>query len=350
MRSMAHIEEIVSLNPIDGADAIEVATILGWEVVVKKGEFKVGDKVVYCEIDSWIPVTVAPFLQKQTVRTYNGVEGEKLRTIKLRGQISQGLILPLPIDMVDLPLGHDLTEAFNIQKWEAPVSANLAGFAKGNFPSLIPKTDQERIQNIYGKIKRKIETGEIIDEWWIQEKLEGSSMQVAKVGTGEEFENHVCSRNLSLKLDQEGNTFVDTANAKRLIDAVNTLMNTNVFSLQGELIGEGIQGNIYEIKGHQFRLFDIYADNRYLLVPEIGMMIKTMSELGFQIDTVPMHKDLIKNMFTNSNSVSDLLPLAEIKSALNPKRDAEGIVVKNAKDPSITFKIINNKYLLKQKD
>ncbi|MFK5284265.1 hypothetical protein ACI3PL_32265, partial [Lacticaseibacillus paracasei] len=76
------------IDPIPGADAIEVATVDGWQVVVKKGDFQVNELAVLCEIDSWVPKAVAPFLCK-SVKAFNGVEGERLRTIKLRGQLSQ---------------------------------------------------------------------------------------------------------------------------------------------------------------------------------------------------------------------------------------------------------------------
>lgn len=98
-RKMARIVRVNAINPIEGADAIEVASIGGWKVVVKKGEFQVNSLAVYCEIDSWIPYSIAPFLTKQGQfpEVYNGVEGQRLRTVKLRGQISQGLLLPLTI-------------------------------------------------------------------------------------------------------------------------------------------------------------------------------------------------------------------------------------------------------------
>jgi RNA ligase (TIGR02306 family) len=96
MRKLATIRRIADIQPIEGADAIEVATVDGWKVVIKKNEFKVGDLAVYLEIDSWIPHELAPFLSKgQEPREYNGVKGERLRTIKLRGTTSQGLLLKI---------------------------------------------------------------------------------------------------------------------------------------------------------------------------------------------------------------------------------------------------------------
>ena len=96
MRKLATIRRIDALTPIDGADAIECATVGGWKVVVKKGEYTVGDLAVYCEIDSWIPTELAAFLSKgKEPREFEGIKGERLRTVKLRGQLSQGLLLPL---------------------------------------------------------------------------------------------------------------------------------------------------------------------------------------------------------------------------------------------------------------
>jgi RNA ligase (TIGR02306 family) len=95
-RKMATIRRIDEIRPIEGADAIEAAVVGGWVVVIKKGEFKAGDLAVYLEIDSWVPHEIAPFLSKgQEPREYNGVKGERLRTVKLRGTTSQGLLLKL---------------------------------------------------------------------------------------------------------------------------------------------------------------------------------------------------------------------------------------------------------------
>ena len=98
MRKLATIRRIDAIRPIPDADAIECAVIGGWSVVIKKGEFGAGDVAVYCEIDSWIPHELAPFLSKgQEPREFEGVRGERLRTVKLRGTTSQGLLLPLSV-------------------------------------------------------------------------------------------------------------------------------------------------------------------------------------------------------------------------------------------------------------
>ena len=143
-RKLATIRVISQLKPIKGADLIEVAVIDGWEVVVKKDEFKIGDLCVYFEIDSWIPNELAPFLSKgKEPREYKGVKGERLKTIKLKGQISQGLVLPLQT-VYELPsttqcdiIGDDVTEVLNILKWEREIPAQLRGQMAGNFPYYI---------------------------------------------------------------------------------------------------------------------------------------------------------------------------------------------------------------------
>ena len=111
-RALAHIEEIISLSPIEGADRIEVAQVLGWKVVVKKGEFQVGEKVVYIEIDSKVPAS-NPYFAFLQDRKY------KVKTIKLRGQISQGLIVPMNVlPRADYNVGDNVTEILGITKIE----------------------------------------------------------------------------------------------------------------------------------------------------------------------------------------------------------------------------------------
>jgi RNA ligase (TIGR02306 family) len=198
MRKLATIRKIEELNPIEGADKIELATVGGWKVVCQKGLYNVGDLAVYFEIDSWIPHAVAPFLTKPEhfPKVFDGVEGERLKTIKLRGQLSQGLLMPLAeISKFFSVTPHwsedeDVTEILGIKKWEKAIPAQLAGVCKGNFPSLIPKTDQERVQNL----KKEIQAAQgLVFE--VTEKLEGSSMTCYLI----DGEFGVCSRNMNLE-------------------------------------------------------------------------------------------------------------------------------------------------------
>jgi len=135
MRKLASIQVIKELHPIEGADKIEVAKVLGWQLIVKKGEFSVGDRVVYIEIDSVLP-------DKPQFEFFRA-RGTRVRTIRLRGVVSQGLCLPLsilpPIDNMALNEGVDVTNILEIEKYEPPIPACLTGVVKGKFPSFIPQ-------------------------------------------------------------------------------------------------------------------------------------------------------------------------------------------------------------------
>lgn len=142
-RKLASVVKVLDIKPIPGADAIEVATVKGWNVVVKKNEYKVGDLAIYYEIDSYLPIKPEfEFLRKSSYKKMaDGTEGFRLKTVKLRGQISQGLLTPLTFDAVE---GEDVTERLGVTKYEPPIPAQLAGLVKGLFPSFIPKTQEER--------------------------------------------------------------------------------------------------------------------------------------------------------------------------------------------------------------
>ena len=329
-RKMATVRKISELRPIEGADAIEAAVVGGWVVVVKKGEFKAGDLAVYLEIDSWVPNTLAPFLSKGSEpRMYNGVLGERLRTVKLRGQVSQGLLIPT---MGTFPEGTDMTEALGVQKYEAPIPAQLAGDVEGPFPSFVPKTDQERIQNLTEEFKAWQATDM---RWEITEKLDGSSMTVyfkdGKFG--------VCSRNWALK-ETEGNSLWAQARRYNLEDV---LIREGNFAVQGELIGEGIQGNPYKIKGQDFYVYDVFNINeqRYLSPSE---RIAFVERNGLKhVPVIAYSAEFYDTL--GIQSVEHVLKFAEAKSKLNEGFEREGLVFKH--NGVVSFKAISNKFLLK---
>jgi RNA ligase (TIGR02306 family) len=340
MRKLATIRKIDALTPIVGADAIECATVGGWKVVVKKGEYSVGDRAVYCEIDSWIPTELAPFLSKgKEPREFEGIKGERLRTVKLRGQLSQGLLLPLA-EVISIagctsPIqeGDDVSEWLNIQKWEMPMNAQLAGMARGNFPSVIPKTDQERVQNLKREIAQAI-TDKL--QFEVTEKLEGSSMTVYLI----DGVFGVCSRNLDLK-ETTDNTFWQVARRDDIESKMRTVVGTD-FAIQGELIGPGIQGNIYKLSKPEFRVFDVYnISGGFYVTPNKRQTLITMMGL-LHVHVISVDKDL------GVGSVEEILQWAEGASKLNGKQEREGIVFKEV-NGGMTFKAISNKYLLGEK-
>jgi len=342
-RKLATIRSIAAIEPIEGADAIEVAVVDGWKVVVKKGEYIAGDLAVYLEIDSWVPTTLAPFLTKagHFPKVFEGVEGERLRTIKLRGQISQGLLLaldknleakigPRPTPWFSDLEGLDVTEQLGILKWERPMNAQLAGMARGNFPALVPKTDQERIQNLVKEFNGKFQE----DTWSITEKLDGSSCTFY---LDDEDVFHVCSRNLDLKED-EANSFWKVARKFQVED----IMRRNFMkgmAIQGEMIGEGIQGNQYKTQ-LDFYVYDMYNTHtgQYILPVQLKAACERLG-----LKHVPI---LAEDISLVGESVSGILAQAEGKSELNAS-EREGLVFKSNSIHDRSFKAISNKWLIK---
>jgi len=345
-RKLATIRKIAEILAIPGADRICSYRVDGWWVVDHVGKYELNSLVIYLEVDSWCPTEYKPELSKgKEPRVYNDVKGEKLKTIRLRGQISQGLLLPISA-CVDTFVGskfdegqelsevffegNDVSEILNIQKYDPPMSAQLAGLARGNFPSRIPKTDQARIQNIRDYPVYQVQT------WEVTEKLEGSSMTVYLI----DGEFGVCSRNLDLKRD-ENNTFWKVAIQDNVEEKLRA-KGRNI-AIQAELIGEGIHSNIYKIQGHEFRVFDVYdIDKCEYYIPQARWQL--VHELGLK------HAPVLGTEYGISNlTVADLLAMADADSVLGVRPAREGIVFKS-NQTSASFKVISNAYLLKQKD
>lgn len=348
MRKLVTVREVTGIVPIDGADAIELAIIDGWQCVVKKGEFKVGEQAVYFEIDSFLPIEDKRFgfiMPRGTVRFEGGL-GHKLRSIKLRGQLSQGLLLPLKdfpeIGPAPFIAGHDWSEVLNVKKWEAPIPAQLAGQVRGSFPSFIPKTDEERIQNFRDPLKTFADL-----TFEVSLKLNGSSMTVYYFAE-EEPAYGVCSRNLNLKITDENqdNTLISVA---KRYDLERKLKETGRnLALQGELIGDGIQKNFEQISGQDFYVFRIWDIDAKRFVSPVERR-ELCDRLGLK-HTVVYEEALKLSQFS---SVAEILKYAEGPSMNVAVR--EGLVFKSNEKLSgpwgegdfVTFKAISNAYLLK---
>src|SRR5712671_5792843 len=236
---LASIQTISEIRPIDGADRIEAATVLGYQTVVKKGEFRPGDLCVWHE-----PDTVAAekpeyeFLRKQ---------GFRLKVSRFKGQVSQGLALPLSVlPTADNSVGQDVTELTGIRKYEKPLSPNLAGVAKGAFPSWMPKTDEPNLRSFPAALDEF--TGR---ECVITQKVDGTSgtfyLRAGQFG--------VCSRNLEL-VEDATTAFWRVAHELQLREALATLRGD--FALQGEVHGEGIQSNHLGRQGVGLAAFDLF--------------------------------------------------------------------------------------------
>jgi RNA ligase (TIGR02306 family) len=335
MRKLATIRKINNIKPIENADKIETVVIDGWEIVVKKEEFNIGDIVIYIEIDSWVPYELAPFLSKGTTpKEYKGIIGERLRTIKLRGQISQGLVIPN--HLIGYDLYDDVSNELNIIKYEKPIPSELYGKIRGYIPGFIHKTYQERCQNLTKEILDSYNNNELFE---ISEKIDGKSMTVYN-------NNHdlgVCSKNISFKLSDNRNTFIEVANQTNILSCI-TMLNMNI-AIQGELFGEGIRKNKEGIKGHNFAIFNIWdIDNQKYLLPKERLNIyNILIEYGY----TGTHVNIIDTCKLPFNNISELLIFAENKNSIGIER--EGLVFKSM-IRDFSFKVISNRYLLKKEN
>ncbi|MCK5538890.1 MAG: RNA ligase (ATP) [Bacteroidales bacterium] len=327
MRKLVSIQKIKSLEPIKGADAIEKAQVLGWQLVVKKGEFKVGDLCVYCEIDSIMPDKPEfAFLKPRKMR---------IRTVKLRGQVSQGICFKLSVLPKGIKIAEDLdvTEIMGVEKYEAPIPASLSGIMKGKFPSFIPKTDETRVQILQDLLDKNQGA-----KCYISEKLDGSSVTYYM----KDGEFGVCSRNLEFIEDDENSIW----KVARELDLENKLRSLNKnYALQAEIVGESIQKNTLKLRGQTvffFNVFDIDA-YKYLDFDEFTAFLQSL-----ELASVP----IIEKEYILENDINKFVEMSIRKSLINPNGWCEGIVIRSHKEQFInnerlSFKAINPKFLLK---
>lgn len=255
--------------------------------------------------------------------------------------------------ILELSEGADVTALLGVQKWEPPVPTQLAGTARGNFPSFIRKTDQERVQNCWNDMKLldNYQHGGI--EWVVEEKLDGSSCSIytrflRDVADGY-YEIGVCSRNLDLKLDDnDDNAFIKTARRSGYLDKLHQL-NMSI-AIQAELCGPGIQGNKLKLEQTELFVFDIWLidQQRHATRLERTDILLKLIQLGVDVKQVPH----LGTMHLPETMESCLL-MAEGKSKINPKAEREGIVFKSftvIEGAVPSFKAISNRFLLKSEE
>ena len=342
MRKLVTLRKISDISPIPDADLIEVVTIDGWKVVTKKGEFAKNDPCLYFEIDSVLPIkSQFEFLRKSSYIKTDLYEGFRLKTVKLRKQVSQGLVLPLSVfpevNFSDLKEGEDLSELFGVIKYEPTIPVSMTGTLAGKFPINIPKTDEERIQNLVSEIEEWTSKFES-NQWEVTEKVEGSSLTVF-YDPSSDTNFGVCSRNWMLKEESDNAQW----NLVNKLDLKNKLEVLGLrIAIQGEFIGPGVQGNHYKIKDHKFMVFNVFDIEKqaYYTSTERALLC---DKLG--LDHVPM----ISCNSSASSDVSQMLEIADGNSKINPVVLREGLVWKNLVNPSISFKTVSNQYLLKEK-
>jgi len=369
-RKLAHIEVIESLSPIDGADKIEVATVLGWECVVKKGEFEPGEKIIYVEVDSVLPDKPEfEFLRNRKFR---------IKTIKLRGQVSQGLVLPITegdFDLSNLPLGSDVSDRLGIVKYLSPSEQSelqqqeekikleknklkkfmlryswfrklfLSKNQKQRFPYWVSKTDEERIQNIPQVLKqfadKRVYVTEKID--YQSATFTGKMLPRFNGWLGKilpsKFRFIVCSRNM---VNNNKSSLYWKIAEKYKIEQI--LKENPNLTIQGEQGDIKVQGNKYGIKEPRLWVFNIIDHEKgyHFNSKEMASFCRK-----YKLDYVPVLVEDFK-LSEIGATVKDLVEFSKGKSVL-AKIPREGIVVRCVEKGKkvLSFKVINPDFLLK---
>lgn len=376
MRKLASIQKIVSLTPIPNADRIELAQVLGWKCVVKKGEFKVGDSCVYFEIDSVPPSDnpVFDFLKKS-----NG-KMERIKTRKMRGQISQGIAMPVTMFPVltKCHVGDDVTKKLGVTKWE-PDERNKVKieqsplymrrfrnrhlkwlydkpwcslfskwlYVKGRakFPSFLNKTDETRVQVLGDMLEKYKGT-----KCYVTEKIDGQSITI---WFDEKSKMHVASRNYEI-LDHDDYMWkaVEEEHVEAWVNNYCYFIKPQNCFLQGELIGPGIQGNKYKAKGYRIFFFNFgYYSNGSVKYGNMDDLLN-LRDRTF-LGTVP----ILDEGYSLDNDIESIVEMSKGKSKL-ADIPREGIVIRPIETiydntiegmvgNRISFKAINPDFLLK---
>ena len=349
-RKMSTIRRIDKLSPVDGADRIECAAIGGWNVIVKKGEFKEGELALYLEIDSWVPNALAPFLTREgsEPKEYEGIKGERLKSKKIRKVVSQGLLLPLSgierfvnnDPAYAIQEGTCLDSVLNVMKWENDDDTPACGARKvkstarqgvarcsiSTFPPFLRRTDQERIQNLGRLFGAYQEAGHCFE---VTEKLHGTSFTAYRY----EGKFGVCSRNQ--ELEDDGNLYFETAKVYEL-----DVHLAEGFAVQGEMCGPKICSNMYGFDLVRLFIFSVYdiTGGKYLNPDDAHEQLAALA--GPLVEYVPV----LEHRTLAGVTVPELLEAADGESVMG-KCDREGLVYK-AKH-GVSFKVVSNKWLLR---
>jgi len=348
MRKLATIQKVKEVLPIPNSDFLELLLFenIGWQCVGKKGDFLTGDIGVFFEVDSFLPYGDSryEFLEKTSYREmFTGEKGYRLRTLKLRGTLSQGLFLPLDLfpELENVEILQDVTEKLNVLKWEREPSISMAGDIIADYPGHTPKSHQERIQNLleYFDLYKNVEFERTM-------KLEGTSQSYHIL----QGEISTSSHNTTFAKNDK---FTPWKYAVEIgLDKALSKIDRNI-TLQGEFMGPKIQGNIEGFKEFHFFIYNIWDIDKgdWLSAEERYNMVATLNKYSDkEVLHVPILNKKIK-IFSEVSSLDELLAMADGPS-INAK-NKEGDVYKSVEKIDgkyVQFKVISNKYLLKEKD
>lgn len=438
-RALVRVVKVDEIVPIKKADFVELAKVGGWQLVVKKGEFKAGELALYAEIDSLLPVAhpAWSFLAERSEgqRTFNDVVYSRIRTIKLRGEVSQGLLVPVPAEFANEPEGTNLTNRMGVLKLEEQILntdgfdgrlnregdigwwERLARLVAGkpaaslhrSFPSQISKSDQVRVQNIGNYYADAARDEELFEE---TVKADGQSMTAYSFMDMDEAgpirRYGVCSRNFDMSLVDVEFTWGQAVRrfiAQNMLNVSNgfgglirtatylysqvkaeklsmkdalkeyfgkryfwfnpivktlSAMDDNIvnyaltndvleklcaynekhddtITVQGELIGPGIQSNYEGVEERRFLVYQVYRNGKQWVAPEEAR--KIVAEMG--LEYIPVLNEATKLPI----SIKDVLKRASGKGAFNQAVQREGLVFKST-TRDFSFKVISNEYLL----
>lgn len=343
-RKLASIQKIWNLSSIEGADRIELAHVLGWQCVVNKGQFQPMDKAVYFEIDSFLPVRDAfEFMRKSSYKKTDIMgEGFRLRTMNFRGQISQGLLLPVSV-FPEIPenaeIGEDVTELLGVRKWEIEERATTGGTVIGTLPYDIPHTDETRVQ----------ENPDLIQEfagleYYISTKMDGSSHSIGIDEDG----FHVTGHNYEYK-DDGSSSFFNLIKERGYQTKMEEFMEKEglrTLTIQGELCAPGIQKNRLRLTKPEWYIFTIRENGKRV---GLNRMLKICEELDMV--HVPI-EEVDMDLPAKYQTVEALLVRADGEYPNGGKK--EGIVIRPTEPvfspligASLSMKVVSNKYLLK---
>ena len=344
MRKLASVERIWKVEPIEGADRIELAHVLGWQCVANKGQFQPGDLAVYFEIDSFLPIRGEfEFLRASSYKKTDVMgEGFRLRTLKFRGQISQGLVLPLsafPEIPQDAEVGMPVADLLGVKKWEIEERATTGGTVKGLLPYCVPRTDENRIQNC-----PELLTDFAGLEYYISTKMDGSSHSIAVDEDG----LHITGHNFEYK-DDGSSAFYELVKKRSYPDAILDYARShsfNTFTIHGEFCAPGIQRNRLKLTAPEWYVFTIMINGERV---GLDKMLAVCNELN--LPHVPV-EEVESDLPSKYPTVEALLARAEGQYPKGGPK--EGIVIRPTEPrycarigAPLSMKVINNKYLLK---
>ena len=374
-RVLARVVRIDDVKTHPNADSLDLALVGGWQCVIKRGEYQAGDLAIYIEVDSMVPMDnpIFEFLRGRNMVERDGKEYSRIKTMKLRKELSQGLIVPVhaagsPEPKVD----EDVTDRMGILKYVKPSEqADINGGNKGDrtgtsklgFPNFIPKTDQTRVQNIkmaYDQAHQKDEKFEVTF------KLDGSSLTIWH----KDGEVGVASRNVGFRLEDEKIGFFtavknffkgrgwkrvikkDSNHFTAMAEELNLGERLREFglniALQGELVAPNIQGNFEGVDKPESYVYDIYniSESRYYLPEERLATLGILNALADDGEEDVKHVPVYMWDVGVPKDMQDVIEMASGESALNGKY-REGLVFKSM-SRDFSFKVISNEYLLKE--